>query len=89
VSKDASREMTEILVQQFYRDLIPAQLPSGTPVAHKTGWITGVFHDAGIIFLPDGGQLVLVLLSKGATDEQSTRLAFSSIALLLYKYYQL
>ena len=87
VSKDASLEMTDILVQQFYRDLIPAQLPSGTPVAHKTGWITGVFHDAGIIFLPGGGKLVLVLLSKGATDEGATKLALSTVAALVYNYY--
>ncbi|MCA6468116.1 MAG: serine hydrolase, partial [Chitinophagaceae bacterium] len=78
----------EILVQQFYREIIPVQLPSGTPVAHKTGWITGVFHDAGIIFLPNGGKLVLVLLSKGATDEGATKLALSTVAALVYNYYK-
>lgn len=88
VNGDASEKMIEILVQQFYRDIIPVQLPSGTPVAHKTGWITGVFHDAGIIFLPNGGKLVLVLLSKGATDEGATKLALSTVAALVYNYYK-
>lgn len=88
VNGDASKKMIEILVQQFYRDIIPVQLPSGTPVAHKTGWITGVFHDAGIIFLPNGGKLVLVLLSKGATDEVATKLALSTVAALVYNYYK-
>lgn len=88
VNGDASKKMIEILVQQFYRDIIPVQLPSGTPVAHKTGWITGVFHDAGIIFLPNGGKLVLVLLSKGATDEGATKLALSTVAALVYNYYK-
>lgn len=88
VNVDACKEMTEILLQQFYRDIIPVQLPSGTPVAHKTGWITGVFHDAGIIFLPGGGKLVLVLLSKGATDEGATKLALSTVAALVYNYYK-
>lgn len=88
VNRDASKKMIEILVQQFYRDIIPVQLPSGTPVAHKTGWITGVFHDAGIIFLPNGGKLVLVLLSKGATDEGATKLALSTVAALVYNYYK-
>jgi len=88
VNGDASKKMIEILVQQFYRDIIPVQLPSGTPVAHKTGWITGVFHDAGIILLPNGGKLVLVLLSKGATDEGATKLALSTVAALVYNYYK-
>ncbi|MCA6490678.1 MAG: serine hydrolase [Chitinophagaceae bacterium] len=88
VNGDASKKMIEILVQQFYREIIPVQLPSGTPVAHKTGWITGVFHDAGIIFLPNGGKLVLVLLSKGATDEGATKLALSTVAALVYNYYK-
>lgn len=87
ISGDASKEMTDILLQQFYKDIIPVQLPSGTPVAHKTGWITGVFHDAGIISLPGGGKLVLVLLSKGATDESATKLALSSVAAMIYRYY--
>lgn len=88
VNGDASKKMIEILVQQFYRDIIPVQLPSGTTVAHKTGWITGVFHDAGIIFLPNGGKLVLVLLSKGATDEGATKLALSTVAALVYNYHK-
>lgn len=88
VNRDASKKMIEILVQQFYRDIIPVQLPSGTPVAHKTGWITGVFHDAGIILLPNGGKLVLVLLSKGATDEGATKVALSTVAALVYNYYK-
>jgi len=88
VSSAASREMEDILLQQFYKDIIPVQLPSGILVAHKTGWITGVFHDAGIIFLPGGGKLVLVLLSKGATDEGATKLALSTVAALVYNYYK-
>ncbi|MFN9951452.1 MAG: serine hydrolase, partial [Bacteroidota bacterium] len=41
VNKEASQQMVNILLQQFYKDLIPAKLPEGTRVAHKTGWITG------------------------------------------------
>lgn len=89
VNGDASKMMIEILVQQFYRDIIPVQLPSGTPVAHKTGWITGVFHDAGIILLPNGGKLVLVLLSKKAIDESATKQMLATIARLVYDFYVL
>jgi beta-lactamase class A len=87
VNKEASLQMVNILLQQFYKDLIPAKLPEGTRVAHKTGWITGVHHDSGIIFLPGGGQLVLVLLSKKATDEPATKQMLATIARLVYDFY--
>jgi len=87
VNKEASQQMVNILLQQFYKDLIPAKLPGGTRVAHKTGWITGVHHDSGIIFLPSGGQLVLVLLSKKATDEPATKQMLATIARLVYDFY--
>ena len=87
VHKEASQQMVNILLQQFYKDLIPAKLPEGTRVAHKTGWITGVHHDSGIIFLPGGGQLVLVLLSKKATDEPATKQMLATIARLVYDFY--
>jgi beta-lactamase class A len=87
VNKEASQQMVNILLQQFYKDLIPAKLPEGTRVAHKTGWITGVHHDSGIIFLPGGGQLVLVLLSKKATDEPATKQMLATIARLVFDFY--
>lgn len=87
VNKEASQQMVNILLQQFYKDLIPAKLPEGTRVAHKTGWITGVHHDSGIIFLPGGGQLVLVLLSKKAIDESATKQMLATIARLVYDFY--
>jgi beta-lactamase class A len=87
VNKEASQQMVNILLQQFHKDLIPAKLPEGTRVAHKTGWITGVHHDSGIIFLPGGGQLVLVLLSKKATDEPATKQMLATIARLVYDFY--
>ncbi|MFN5359187.1 MAG: serine hydrolase [Bacteroidota bacterium] len=89
VNQEASQQMVNILLQQFYKDLIPAKLPEGTRVAHKTGWITGVHHDSGIIFLPGGGQLVLVLLSKKATDEPATKQMLATIARLVYDFYVL
>jgi beta-lactamase class A len=87
VNKDASEQMVNILLQQYYQDLIPARLPEGTRVAHKTGWITGVHHDSGIIYLPGGGQLVLVLLSKKATDEIATKQMLASTARMVFDFY--
>ncbi|MTI39269.1 serine hydrolase [Fulvivirga lutimaris] len=60
--------MITILKDQQFNDIIPKYLPKEVTVAHKTGSITGVHHDAGIVYLPDGGAYVLVLLSKNLND---------------------
>jgi beta-lactamase class A len=68
VSTEASDEMIEVLPQQTCSDMIPARLPESVEVAHKTSWILGLHHDAGIVFVPDGPTYVLVLLSENLED---------------------
>lgn len=50
VSKSASRKMLEILKAQQLRSLIPSGVPTGIPVANKTGNTNALIHDAGIVF---------------------------------------
>src|SRR6478735_5941970 len=71
VNAAASQSMTNILLDQKFNDIIPAELPVGVKVAHKTGSISGVHHDSGIIILPNGRKYVLVLLSKNLKDEKA------------------
>ena len=63
-----TKAMISILLDQEFNEIIPAHLPKDVKVAHKTGSITGVQHDAGLVYLPDGRKYVLVLLSKGLED---------------------
>lgn len=65
VSPAASEKMIEILLAQEHNDGIPAGLPSGTRVAHKTGSITEISHDAGLVMEADGERYVLVVLTRG------------------------
>ncbi len=65
VSENASQEMVALLKKQEHTDMIPARLPEAVEVAHKTGWIPGVRHDAGIVYVPGGPTYVLVFLAKG------------------------
>lgn len=65
ISPEASETMMEILAAQEHNDGIPAGLPPGTRVAHKTGSITRISHDAGLITRPDGTSYVLVVLTRG------------------------
>ena len=86
VSPDASKAMINILLQQKFNDIIPAGLPADVKVAHKTGFITHVHHDSGIVFLPDGRKYVLVLMSKDWEDEKTAVHTMVNISSLIYKY---
>lgn len=86
VNEESSREMIEILKRQKFNEMIPAQLPEGVEVAHKTGWITGVNHDSGIVLLPDGQRYVLILLSKNAPEREEVLDAFSDISKMIYDF---
>ena len=87
VNSDVSAAMVDILRQQYYNDLIPALLPKNVQVAHKTGWITGVHHDGGIIYLPDGRKYVLVLLSKQCKQEAAAVQLLANISRKIYNYF--
>jgi beta-lactamase class A len=85
VSNEASQEMTKILLDQKFNDIIPAQLPAEVKVAHKTGWITGVHHDSAIVILPDGRKYVLILLSKKLEDEKAGVESLAKVSKLIYE----
>ena len=57
-----------MLRDQEFNDGIPAGLPAGTPVAHKTGELTAVYHDAALIYPPGRPPFVLVVLTKGYAE---------------------
>jgi beta-lactamase class A len=59
----ATAELCDLLRAQQVNDRFPRGLPSGTPIAHKTGDRRHWAHDAGIITLPGGDELLLVTLS--------------------------
>ena len=86
VNSESSVEMINILLQQKHNTRIPAKLPHNVKVAHKTGTITGVGHDSGIVFLPDGRKYALVLLSKNVKDEKAVIEAQAEVSKIIYEY---
>lgn len=86
VSPEASEQMVNILLDQKFNDIIPAYLPKEVKVAHKTGLITGVHHDSGIVILPDGRKYVLVLLSKNMTDMDAGTTMLAQVSKIVYDY---
>lgn len=78
--------MITILKDQQHNDLIPMYIPKEVQVAHKTGSITGVHHDAGIVYLPDGRTYILVLLSKNLKDFDKGTDQLAKISKTVYDY---
>ena len=75
-------EMIAILKRQKFNDRIPAGLPPGTPVAHKTGDITRICHDAAIVYAPR--PYVLVILVRGIEDQKKSAALIANISRIIY-----
>lgn len=83
---EATREMRSILLGQEFNDRIPAGLPPGVRVAHKTGDITAVAHDAAIVYPPDRPPYVLVVLTRGIKDQVRSSKLIADISAMVYAH---
>ncbi len=83
VGGGADKEMIEILERQKFNDAIPAGVPAGTSVAHKTGNITRIHHDAAIVFAPR--PYVLVLLVRGIDDQKKSAALMADLSRAVYE----
>lgn len=81
----ACEEMTTILLKQEFNEGIPAGLPSGIRVAHKTGSITKIYHDAGIVYLPNRKPYIIVVLTRGCEDEKRAHQLVAAISHAVYQ----
>lgn len=85
-SRASCDSMRAILLQQEFNDEIPAGLPAGVKVAHKTGFITGVLHDAALVYPPNAGPYVLVVLTRDIPDEKVARALIADVSRQVYDY---
>lgn len=86
LSPQSSAEMRDILLAQEFRSKIPAGLPPGIRVAHKTGEITAVSHDAAVVY-PEGRKpYVLVVLTKGIRDSKVSSALIADISRIVYSH---
>jgi len=83
---EATSEMRQILLGQEFNEKIPAGLPAGTRVAHKTGEITAVSHDAAIVYPPGRPPYVLVVLTRGISQSARSAKLIADISALVYAH---
>ena len=86
LSASSAELMKEILLRQQFNDEIPAGLPPGTPVAHKTGSITVTLHDAAIVYPAGRKPYVLVVLTRKIPDEAVARTLIADISRLTWNH---
>jgi len=80
------RRMLDFLLGQEFNDGIPAGLPPGARVAHKTGEITAISHDAAIVYPAGRGPYVLVILTKGYPDRGDAARLMADLSRLVYRW---
>ena len=86
LSAESARLMKQILLRQEFNGEIPAGVPPGTPVAHKTGSITATLHDAAIVYPPGRAPYVLVVLTRKIPQEATARTLIADISRLVWTY---
>ena len=94
-SFEASEEIISMLEKAQINDRIPAKLPKGVRIAHKTGELSRVRNDAGIVFLegnPSGkaasSAYVIVMMTKNLKGEDAGIENLAEISKIVYDYYQ-
>jgi len=76
--------MRDVLFAQAYNDAIPAGLPAGTRIAHKTGNITAVEHDAALVYPQRGPAYVLVVLTSGIASQAEAKRLIADVARIVH-----
>ena len=87
VTPEACDEMIAILSDQKFNTKIPALLPDSIKVAHKTGSITAINHDAAIVFPQPEHPYILVVLTKGIQDHKQAEEVIAKISKVIFDAY--
>jgi beta-lactamase class A len=70
---------------QEFNQVIPARLPKGARVAHKTGEISTVAHDAGVVYLPKRKPYALVVLTEWDPSTTGRSRTIATISHTIYE----
>jgi beta-lactamase class A len=83
VDAASSADMLDIMLDQQINDRLPVDLPDEARIAHKTGDLDSLLHDAGIIYGPSGPFVIVAMSSNLDTLDE----AYSNMPVLARRVY--
>lgn len=86
VDKETSSKMVDLLKKQAINDRLPKYLPDSIDVAHKTGELYGVKHDAGIVFGEKGDYIIVVM--SDTKDPKTAAERTAAFSKQIYNYFE-
>lgn len=87
VNLEASTLMLELMSGQKRNDRIPVLLPEDIIIAHKTGELEDVRHDAGVV-VGKNNDIIFVLMSKGGSNPESVKPIMSNLTKEIYDFFE-
>ena len=85
LTNESKQQVIRILLEQRFNSMIPAGLPSHAVVAHKTGEISTVSHDIGIVYLPEREPYVAAILTEFDPAQEGRRETVAAISEVIYR----
>lgn len=76
----------DLLAAQTRRNKIPAQMPAGVSIANKTGELSDVENDAGIIY-NSSNDLIIVFMSENVLQPGTAQSMIASLSRQIYDSY--
>lgn len=81
---NSTNTMLDLLKAQRLNNKLPKGLPENTSIAHKTGELGGVTHDAGIVYSDKGNYIIVVMSDSTFPTAAEERIA--NISKGVYEY---
>ena len=86
LAREFREEGLRILFAQEFNSMLPARLPKGTRVAHKTGEISTHCHDVGLVYLPDRKPYVVAILTEHGPEAIKRNRAVAEISAAICRF---
>jgi beta-lactamase class A len=83
-SEELSGQMIDVLHAQQFKSGLPAGLPTSARVAHKTGEISTIAHDAGLVYLPGRKPYAVAVLTEWERSGSGRSATIAAASYLAY-----
>lgn len=83
--EENTNKMLDLLKNQQLNNKLPKNLPEGISIAHKTGELGYLTHDAGIVFTGKGDYIIVVLSESDYPPGAEEKIA--DISKVVYEYF--